>query len=100
MQEMKRFFLYVSKKEVSLRKISLEGMKRKLFISLVSCILAMAIQAETIRVLRFVHVDGTESEVAQNSLQKVVFTRDSVMRVNNCKKHSLSQLIASAVRFL
>lgn len=67
-----------------MRKISLEGMKRNLFISIASCIMAMAIQAETIRVLRFVHVDGTESEVAQNSLQKVVFTRSTRYQLQGC----------------
>ena len=56
-------------------------MNRKLIIGLVSCILAMGLQAETIRVLRFVTVDGAESQVEQNSLQKVVFTRDSVMLI-------------------
>ena len=56
-------------------------MNRKLIIGLVSCILAMGLQAETIRVLRFVTVDGAESQVEQNSLQKVVFTRDSVVLI-------------------
>ena len=41
----------------------------------------MGLQAETIRVLRFVAVDGSESEVEQSSLQKVVFTRDSVVLI-------------------
>lgn len=56
-------------------------MSRKLLIGIVSCILAMGMQAETIRVLRFVTVDGSESEVEQSSLQKVVFTRDSVVLI-------------------
>jgi hypothetical protein len=57
-------------------------MNRKLFILIVSCILAMGLQAETIRVLRFVPVAGAESEVAQNSLQKVVFTQDSIVLIS------------------
>lgn len=56
-------------------------MNRKLLIGLVSCILAMGMQAETIRVLRFVTVAGAESEVEQSSLQKVVFTRDSIVLI-------------------
>ena len=56
-------------------------MSRKLLIGIVSCILAMGMQAETIRVLRFVTVDGAESEVEPSSLQKVVFTRDSVVLI-------------------
>ena len=57
-------------------------MNRKLFIGIVSCILAVGLHAETIRVLRFVPVAGTESEVALDSLQKVVFTRDSVVLIS------------------
>ena len=59
-----------------------ERMKKQLFIGIVSCILAMGLHAETIRVLRFVPIAGSESEVAQNSLQKVVFTRDSVVLIS------------------
>ena len=53
-------------------------MNRKLCIGIVSCILAMGLHAETARVLRFVPVAGAESEVAVDSLQKVVFTSDDV----------------------
>jgi len=56
-------------------------MNRKLFISIVSCILAMGLHAQTVRVLRFVPVSGAESEVTQSSLQKVVFTRNSVVLI-------------------
>ena len=56
-------------------------MKRKIFISIASAILAMGLHAETIRVLRFVPVDGAESEVALDSLRKVVFTPDSVVLI-------------------
>lgn len=42
----------------------------------------MGLQAETTRVLRFVPVAGAESEVAQNSLQKVVFTQDSIVLIS------------------
>jgi len=48
---------------------------------MLSCILAMGLQAETIRVMRFVPVAGAESEVALNSLQKVVFTQDSIVLI-------------------
>ena len=41
----------------------------------------MALQAETIRVMRFVPVAGEETEVAIDGLQKVVFTRDSVVLI-------------------
>jgi hypothetical protein len=58
-------------------------MKRKLFISFVSCILAIGLHAETIRVLRFVPVAGEQTEVAQNSLRKVVFTQDSVVLISS-----------------
>ena len=57
-------------------------MNRKLCIGIVSCILAMGLHAETIRVLRFVPVAGAESEVAVDSLQKVVFTSDSVVLIS------------------
>lgn len=57
-------------------------MKRKVLIGIVSCILAMGVQAETGRVLRFVPVAGEEHEVAVESLQKVVFTKDSVVIVS------------------
>ena len=57
-------------------------MNRKLFILIASCFLAMGLQAETIRVLRFVPVAGAETDVAQNTLQKVVFTRDSVVLIS------------------
>ena len=57
-------------------------MKRKIYIGIVSCFMALGLHAETIRVLRFVPVSGAETEVAQNSLQKVVFTRDSVVLVS------------------
>jgi len=56
-------------------------MKRKLCIGIVSCILAIGLHAETIRVLRFVPVAGSESEVALDSLRKVVFTPDSVVLI-------------------
>ena len=44
--------------------------------------MAMGAQAETVRVMRFVPVAGEESEVALDSLQKVVFTRDSVVLIS------------------
>ena len=50
-------------------------MKRRLLIGIVSCLLAMGMQAETVRVMRFVAVDGAEQEVAMGSLQKVVFSQ-------------------------
>ena len=56
-------------------------MKRKIFIWMVSCVLAMGMQAETVRVMRFVTTAGEEREVALNSLQKVVFTPDSVVLI-------------------
>ena len=56
-------------------------MNRKLRISIVGCILAMGLHAETIRVLRFVPVAGSESEVAVNDLQRVVFTQDSIVLI-------------------
>ncbi len=57
-------------------------MNRKLFIWIVSCFMAIGMHAETVRVLRFVSVAGSESEVALNSLQKVVFTRDSIILIS------------------
>ena len=56
-------------------------MNRKVIIGIVSCIMAMGLQAETVRVMRFVPVAGEESEVALDNLQKVVFTRDSVVLI-------------------
>ena len=44
--------------------------------------MAICLHAETIPVLRFVPVTGAESEVAINSLQKVVFSRDSVVLIS------------------
>ena len=49
---------------------------------MVSCLLALCLQAETIRVMRFVPIAGAESEVAQESLQKVVFTPDSIVLIS------------------
>ena len=43
--------------------------------------MALCLHAETVRVLRFVPVAGAESEVAQDNLQKVVFTQDSVVLI-------------------
>ena len=57
-------------------------MKRKLFIGIVSCFMAIGLYAETVRVLRFVPVAGEESEVASEDLQRVVFTRDSVVLIS------------------
>ena len=57
-------------------------MNRKLLLSIVSCILAMGVHAQTIRVMRFVPVSGEQSEVALESLQKVVFTPDSVVLIS------------------
>lgn len=56
-------------------------MKRKLCIGIVCCILSMGLHAETTRVMLFVPVAGSESEVALNSLRKVVFTPDSVVLI-------------------
>jgi len=56
-------------------------MNKKLFIGVVSCIMAMGLQAETVRVLRFVPVAGEEREVAVDSLRKVVFTCDSIVLI-------------------
>jgi len=55
---------------------------KRLFFILVAGMMALGLQAETIRVMRFVPVDGAESEVAIDSLQKVVFTRDSVILIS------------------
>ena len=57
-------------------------MNRKLLIWIVSWLTVICLHAETIRVMRFVPIDGAESEVAVNSLQKVVFTRDSVVLIS------------------
>ena len=57
-------------------------MNRKLLIWIVSWLTVIGLHAETIRVMRFVSIDGAESEVAVNSLQKVVFTRDSVVLIS------------------
>ena len=43
--------------------------------------MAIGMHAETTRVMRFVPVVGEETEVALNTLQKVVFTRDSVVLI-------------------
>ena len=59
-----------------------QKMKRKLFIGIVSCFMAIGLYAETVRVLRFVPVAGEESEVASEDLQRVVFTRDSVVLIS------------------
>ena len=59
----------------------MKSMNRKVIIGIVSCIMAMGLQAETVRVMRFVPVAGEESEVALDNLQKVVFTRDSVVLI-------------------
>jgi hypothetical protein len=60
----------------------MESMNRKVIIGIVSCIMAMGLQAETVRVMRFVPVAGEESEVALDNLQKVVFTRDSIVLIS------------------
>lgn len=57
-------------------------MNRKLLIWLAGCIMTAGLHAETIRVLRFVPQSGAESEVELSSLQKVVFTQDSVLLVS------------------
>ena len=44
--------------------------------------MAHCLPAETVRVLRFVPVAGEESEVAVDSLRKVVFTQDSVILIS------------------
>ena len=44
--------------------------------------MAIGLYAETVRVLRFVPVAGEESEVASEDLQRVVFTRDSVVLIS------------------
>ena len=56
-------------------------MSRKLLLSIVSCILATGLHAQTTRVLRFVPVSGSETEVAQNTLRKVIFTPDSIVLI-------------------
>ena len=56
-------------------------MSRKLLLSIVSCILAIGLHAQTTRVLRFVPVSGSETEVAQNTLRKVIFTPDSIVLI-------------------
>ena len=43
--------------------------------------MAMGLHAETIRILRFVPITGAESEVAVDSLRKVVFTLDSAVLI-------------------
>ena len=62
--------------------ITKKRMNRKLLIWIVSWLTVIGLHAETIRVMRFVPIDGAESEVAVNSLQKVVFTRDSVVLIS------------------
>ena len=62
--------------------ITKKRMNRKLLIWIVSWLTVIGLHAETIRVMRFVSIDGAESEVAVNSLQKVVFTRDSVVLIS------------------
>ena len=44
--------------------------------------MAIGLYAETVRVLRFVPVAGEESEVASEDLQRVVFTRDSIVLIS------------------
>lgn len=56
-------------------------MNRKIIIGIVSCVLAIGLHAETVRVLRLASVDGAEREVAQDSLRRVVFTRDSIVLI-------------------
>ena len=56
-------------------------MKSKFFIGIVACFLALGMHAETTRVMRFVPMAGEETEVALNTLQKVVFARDSVVLI-------------------
>ena len=57
-------------------------MNRKILIGIVMCLPALGLYAETMRVLRFVPVTGAETEVVQNTLQKVVFTPDSIVLVS------------------
>ena len=47
------------------------------------CILALCLHAAGVPVLRFVPVAGTESDVPMSSLQKVVFTQDSIELVSD-----------------
>ena len=54
---------------------------KRIFIGLVICVLTMGLHAETIRVLRFVPLSGAETEVAVESLRKVVFTPDSIVLI-------------------
>jgi len=54
---------------------------KRIFIGLVTCVLALGLHAETIRVLRFVPLSGAETEVAVESLRKVVFTPDSIVLI-------------------
>ena len=54
---------------------------KRIFIGLVTGILTMGLHAETIRVLRFVPLSGAETEVAVESLRKVVFTPDSIVLI-------------------
>ena len=49
---------------------------------MVSCLLVMGMQAETVRVMRFVPIAGEEQEVAMGSLRKVVFTADSIVLIS------------------
>ena len=57
-------------------------MQRRFFIFIaLMCTLAPFAWAERTPVMRFVPVAGEESEVALNSLQKVVFTPDSVVLI-------------------
>ena len=57
-------------------------MMKKLFFIFAAICMAHCLPAETVRVLRFVPVAGAESEVAVDSLRKVVFTRDSVVLIS------------------
>ena len=57
-------------------------MNRKIFIGIVSGLLALGLHAETLRVMRFVPVAGEEREVELNTLRKVVFTQDSVVLIS------------------
>ncbi len=47
------------------------------------CVLALCLHAAGVPVLRFVPVAGTESDVPMSSLQKVVFTQDSIVLVSD-----------------
>ena len=61
-------------------------MNRKLLIWIVSWLTVIGLHAETIRVMRFVPIDGAESEVAVNSLQKVVFNYTKQNNYTLCYK--------------